>query len=295
MKIIISTVACVLTATLLSPAAAIDFPDRDHAGVVDAAHVMPAAAAFDLNRRVVAWDRATGHQFVVATVPSLQGNDIATYGYQLGRAWGLGRKGINDGLILLLAPNERKVRIEVGRGLEPDLTDAETSIIIHDTIVPKLKADDVAGALSDGADAIMAAVPANAGDLSAAPRRSHPAGGILLALLMLTGIGAAVVIIIRRRSRAVKAATTPPRGADRPFLGVDRPARGYRSSPTIAPIIVDNSSFQPFRRRDDDYSPPISSWPSSSDSSSSSDSGSSSSGFDSGDGGFGGGGSDSSY
>src|SRR3546814_19643069 len=64
-------------------------------------------------------------QLVVATIPDLQGHAIEDYGYQLGRAWGIGRKDVNDGVLLIVAPNEKKVRIEVGYGLEPVLTRSE--------------------------------------------------------------------------------------------------------------------------------------------------------------------------
>jgi uncharacterized protein len=247
-------------------------------------------------------------------VPTLQGSDIATYGYQLGRAWGLGRKGIDDGVILLLAPTERKVRIEVGRGLEPDLTDAQTSIIIHDRIVPRLEAGDLVAALSDGADAIMAAVPANGGDLANAPKPASHAGAIALILALLAAIGGLIAwVSVRARRRAAKKETDDlaaplPRSwtsshrggvAGDAIRGVDRVRDPNPSTTIVAPIIAGNTGFDEDRRRREDYSSSSSSWPSSSDSSSSSDWGSSSSdsssGFDSGGGDFGGGGSDSSW
>ena len=86
-----------------APAADLTFPDRGRAAVVDAAHVLPPADAAALNAKVAAWDNATGHQLAIVTIPSLQGDDIADYGYRLGRAWGLGRKGINDGVLASLA------------------------------------------------------------------------------------------------------------------------------------------------------------------------------------------------
>ena len=83
-------------------------------------------------------------QLVVATVPDLQGYEIDEYGYQLGRAWGIGQKGTNNGAILLIAPAQRKLRIEVGYGLEGVLTDAVSSRIIRQAIVPRFKAGDIA-------------------------------------------------------------------------------------------------------------------------------------------------------
>ena len=191
-----------------TPANGLTFPDRGRAAVVDAAHVLPAAAASALNARVSAWDNATGHQLAIVTLPSLQGDDIADYGYKLGRAWGLGRKGINDGALLIIAPLEHRVRIEVGRGLEGDLTDAETSEILHDTVVPKLKAGDVVGAANAGADAIMRVVPASAGDMANAPKPSN-VGWLSTILMIIGGLGVCAVLaaawrMLRRMKRAAK-------------------------------------------------------------------------------------------
>jgi uncharacterized protein len=125
--------------SLAQPAPALTFPDRGRAAVVDTAHVMPDDTREALNAKIVGWNKATGHQLAVLTVPDMQGADVKDYGYQLGRAWALGDKQRNDGAILLLAMKERKVRIEVGYGLEPVLTDALTSVILSERVVPRLK------------------------------------------------------------------------------------------------------------------------------------------------------------
>jgi uncharacterized protein len=122
--------------------------------VVDDAHMLSAGAAQQLDVELAALEQATGHQLVVATVPDLQGYEIEEYGYQLGRAWALGQKGKNDGAILLVAPNERKVRIEVGYGLEPVLTDALSSVIIQEKVLPQFKAGHMEQGILDGAAAI---------------------------------------------------------------------------------------------------------------------------------------------
>ena len=89
---------------------------------------------------LAAHERATGEQVVVVTLPSLQGFSIEDYGYQLGRYWGIGQKGKNTGAILIVAPKEHKVRIEVGYGLEGELTDAVSATIIQNYILSKLQA-----------------------------------------------------------------------------------------------------------------------------------------------------------
>jgi uncharacterized membrane protein YgcG len=153
-------------------AAAVTFPERGRNAVVDAAGVIPDRAEAALEARLVAWNRSTGYQLVVATVPSLQGREIQDYGTGLLRHWRLGRAGANDGVILLLAPNERQVRIEVGYGLEPVLTDARSSLIIRE-IRPSLRAGDVAGAMTAGAEGIMRAVASGAEPAAQAPPRDE--------------------------------------------------------------------------------------------------------------------------
>jgi uncharacterized protein len=91
----------------------------------------------------------------VVTVPSLQGYEIEEYGYQLGRAWGIGQKKLDNGALLIVAPNERRVRIEVGYGLEPVLTDALSSVILQTQVLPRFRAGDMAGGVKAGADAII--------------------------------------------------------------------------------------------------------------------------------------------
>jgi len=150
-------------------AAAPSFPERGRSAVVDAAGVIPDGAEAALEARLVAWNRSTGHQLVVATVPSLQGLEIQDYSIGLLRHWRLGRAGANDGVVLLLAPNQRQVRIEVGYGLEGELTDALTSVIIRETIRPPLRAGDVAGALTAGAERIMRTATPGAEETVQAP------------------------------------------------------------------------------------------------------------------------------
>lgn len=123
--------------------------------VVDAANILPPAVEASLTQKLEALEAQTGNQLVVATVPSLGGYEIEEYGYQLGRAWGIGQKDKDTGVILLVAPNERRVRIEVGYGLEPVLTDALTSIIIRRQILPAFRAGNMPQGIEAGADAII--------------------------------------------------------------------------------------------------------------------------------------------
>ena len=91
----------------------------------------------------------------MVTLPSLQGYEISDYGYQLGRAWGIGQKGLNNGALLIVAPTERRVRVEVGYGLEPILTDAFSEVVIATQITPRFKQGDYDGGVTAGVDALI--------------------------------------------------------------------------------------------------------------------------------------------
>lgn len=176
MKRLTQIVALLLVALLALHGAAFaqTFPDRGRRAVVDAAGVIPDTAEAALDARILAWNRATGRQLAVATVSGLEGRPIADYGNRLLRHWRLGGAEADDGLLLLLAPNEREVRIEVGYGLEPVLTDALTGQIIRRVIRPRLVEGDVAGALDSGASAIMDIVGSGGPAAEPAPDPPRP-------------------------------------------------------------------------------------------------------------------------
>jgi uncharacterized protein len=123
--------------------------------VVDQAGILPAAARAELEQLLAAHEEATSNQVVVVTVDSLQSHAIEDYGYQLGRYWGIGQEGRDNGVLLIVAPAERKVRIEVGYGLEGALTDALANNIIRTVILPKFRAGDMAAGTVEGARAIL--------------------------------------------------------------------------------------------------------------------------------------------
>jgi len=108
--------------------------------VVDNASMLSPQAEQHLNKLLAAHENASTNQLVVVTLPDLQGYTIEQYGYQLGRHWGIGQGGENNGVLLIVAKAERKVRIEVGYGLEGELTDAISSNIIH-TVITREFAD----------------------------------------------------------------------------------------------------------------------------------------------------------
>jgi uncharacterized protein len=118
--------------------------------VVDDAHLLTPADKAAIESDLKALEDKSSDQLVVYTTNSLQGYPVEDYGYQLGRAWGIGQKGTNNGVILIVAPNERKVRIEVGRGVEPQLTDALSKLIIQNAILPRFKRGDFSAGIKAG-------------------------------------------------------------------------------------------------------------------------------------------------
>ena len=144
---------CILA--MAAPATAESFPELS-GRVVDQADLLDPAQEAALTARLHALEQQSGRQMVVATVASLEGLEIEDYGVLLGRQWAIGDEQEDDGVILLVAPNERKVRIETGYGAEGVLPDILAGRIIRDSILPRFKAGDMGGGIVAGADAIIA-------------------------------------------------------------------------------------------------------------------------------------------
>jgi uncharacterized protein len=178
--------------------------------VVDSAGVIDAGAKAQLEAKLTDYAARSQHQLVVATVPSLEGYDVRDYGNRLFRAWALGDKQRNDGALLLVAPNERKVAIEVGYGLEGDLTDALSRIIIENAIVPRFKAGDYAGGVNAGVDDIIKAVGGGGNEIvERANNQSAPTFADVLPLVIFLII---VFFILMRSSRGRRVIFLPMPG-----------------------------------------------------------------------------------
>lgn len=126
--------------------------------VVDQAGVLSAATEQALTATLGRVEQARGVQIVVATIRDLEGYEISDYGVGLGRAWGVGAAARDDGALFIIAPNERRLRIEVGYGLEGALTDATAKTIIDRVVVPQFRAGDLEGGVIAGVDAMIAAL-----------------------------------------------------------------------------------------------------------------------------------------
>ncbi|UCV04822.1 TPM domain-containing protein [Dechloromonas denitrificans] len=143
------------------------------ARVTDLTASLSAAQAGELEARLAAFEAKKGSQVVVLVLPTTQPEPIEQFGIRLLDAWKIGRKGIDDGAILIVAKDDRRLRIEVGYGLEGVLNDATAKRIIDETITPKFKAGDLPGGIAAGVDAILAAVDRE--ELPAATARANSA------------------------------------------------------------------------------------------------------------------------
>jgi uncharacterized protein len=156
-------IAIVLFSLVVGLAQAIQFPALT-GRVVDQGNVIPGPSRGALEGKLKNLEDKSGIQLVVATVSSLQGNDVETFANELFRHWKLGEAKKNSGVLLLVAPNERKVRIEVGYGLEGTLTDALANVIITGAIIPRFKANDYSGGIERGVDGIISVLTTDAAE-----------------------------------------------------------------------------------------------------------------------------------
>jgi uncharacterized protein len=144
-------------AAAVARAATPDFPALT-GRVVDAAGLLSERDEAELDAALARFEQASGDQLVVATLASLQGLPIEDFGYQLGRHWGIGQAGKDNGALLIVAPEERAVRIEVGYGLEGELTDALSRTIIESRILPRFRQGDFAAGIKAGVAAMIGAL-----------------------------------------------------------------------------------------------------------------------------------------
>lgn len=163
--------------------------------VVDPSHLLPAATVESLTATLAAHESKTSNQVVVLILPSLEGEPIEPYSHLVATTWKLGQKGTDNGALLFVALKERKVRIEVGYGLEGTLTDARSAQIIRNEIVPRFRAGDLPGGIVAGIEAILKTIE---GTYQASDRPAKPAGGedlvgqILVALVVGVVFGLAL-------------------------------------------------------------------------------------------------------
>ena len=163
--------------------------------VVDNAAIIPSDMEARIEAKLAALEDKTTDQFVVVTLSSLQGYEIADFGYQLGRHWGIGQAGKDNGLLLIVAPNEREVRFEVGYGLEGTMTDALSRVIIENAILPRFRADDMADGIERGVDDAIQVLTGDAAELQELVSR-RPADEVWWLPLLPFLLFAAFIIIV---------------------------------------------------------------------------------------------------
>jgi uncharacterized protein len=191
-----------------APASAQTFPPNNGSPVVDQAGILRPEQVADLTSKAQALYAQSGRAFEVVTVKSLEDYPVDDYAYRLGRAWGLGQKGKDDGVLLLVAPNERKVWIATGYGAGVYMTDAMSGLIIREAILPHFKQSppDYGGGIEAGTDAIvkqMSLSPDQAEKNAAAAQqaqqqRQHSSGGGLPIFFWLMIFGFVMLSRFRR-------------------------------------------------------------------------------------------------
>ena len=144
--------------------------------VVDEANLLSDEDKAQITADLETLEAKSSDQLVVVTLSSLQGFEIEEFGYKLGRHWGIGQKNKDNGALLIIAPKERKVRIEVGRRLEPLLTDAVTRIIIEKAILPRFRSSDFPGGIKAGVSDIIAVLTVDGPEMKLRANARGPAG-----------------------------------------------------------------------------------------------------------------------
>ena len=189
--------------------------------VVDEARLLSPDRERQLSERLEALEAETTDQLVVVTVNDLQGYPIEDYGYQLGRELGIGQGETDNGVLLIVAPNERKVRIEVGYGLEPILTDALSARIIHEEILPDFRQAGFESGITRGVDAIINQLTLDEAEaLARAAEAERPESVMVWGVLITIG-----VFLLLGVMGAVSASRAPGR-------------RGRRRGDGLTPILI---------------------------------------------------------
>lgn len=181
--------------------------------IVDNAGLIKPEDRAAIEAELAALEQKSTDQLVVVTLPSLQGYEIEDFGYQLGRKWGIGQAGRNNGVLLIVAPNERRVRIEVGRGLEPIVTDLLSKLVIENTILPAFRRGDFSGGIRAGVRDIKDVL---LGDAEAVAERAKgarkPPGLDAQSLVLIAFWGAVLLFVLFAVARHARQA---PRAARR--------------------------------------------------------------------------------
>lgn len=205
-----------LALLVAGPALAQEFKAPPLARVVDQANALSPGTRAQLDRLLEAHELKSSDQVVVVTLASLGGRDIAEIGLQLGRAWKLGTKQNSNGVLLIVAPAERKVRIEIGYGLEGSLPDGRAFQIVQQEILPRFKAGDLDAGVLKGTVAILASIEGT----YVAPKKASGADAGDVAPFLMILIFIVVVIVMMRYGRGGGSGAGGPWGMRRRGFGI---------------------------------------------------------------------------
>ncbi len=152
----------------------------------DYAQILSRDVARSLETQLDQFEKQTGHQVALLTVPTLGGEDIEGFSIRVAESWKIGQKGFDNGVIFVVAPQDRQLRLEVGYGLEGVLPDAVASRIIREIIVPRFRENDYQGGISSGIDAVLKTIRGEPLPQAALqkPRRNNPGLGLSLPLIL---------------------------------------------------------------------------------------------------------------
>ena len=187
--------------------------------------ISPGTAA-DLEQELTRFEATDSTQIVVLTVPSLEGEDLEGFSIKVAEAWKIGSKGVDNGVILLVARDDRKVRIEVGRGLEGRLTDLVSGRIIRNDIIPRFRAGDFDGGISAGVRDLMAVTRGEFGAGRPETTQSQQAGAPFLTLLVFLLVALIFAGALSRVLGATAGAVGLPIAAKLSFSTLSLPVLG---------------------------------------------------------------------
>jgi uncharacterized protein len=176
--------------------------------ITDEAGLLTAEEKTDIENDLSSLEQTSTDQLAVVTVKSLQGYSIEDYGIGLARKWGIGQKGKDNGVLLIVAPNERKVRIEVGRRLEPFMTDTMSALIIQNAILPKFRRGDFAGGIKDGVRDIKTVLLGDAEEVkrrAAGARTPEGDPTVVVHIVLFLLIVAFIIWVNYRNAQAMRA------------------------------------------------------------------------------------------
>jgi uncharacterized protein len=192
--------------TLASVVFALDVPPLT-GRVVDLAHVLPADTAASLTSDLEAHETKTSNQVAVLILPSLEGEPLESFSHRVSTIWKLGQKGTDNGVLLLIALRERKVRIEVGYGLEGTLTDLRSAHIIRQEIVPRFRSGDLPGGIAAGVQAILGTIEGTykAEEVLSGPARSGQEPTAFLYVIIGIVVGTLAGIVLSHGLQGIRA------------------------------------------------------------------------------------------